>query len=181
MEFTYTPTEYEIKLMVLYTVKNLKVASNYTMLDFVISSSADVNYFELERYITDLMSTQNLTSYSADGDKFYAITEAGEETVGFFERKIPGSIRLKLKDKIDEINRENARGNKIFADYIPINENEYSVKLSLEDNGAVILNLEFYAGPKERASEICTYLRKNTTEFYKAFMELVDQGLQGKI
>ena len=51
MDFTYIPTEYEIKLMVLYTVANLKIASSYTMIDYVISSCANVNYFELERYI----------------------------------------------------------------------------------------------------------------------------------
>ncbi len=177
MDFTYIPTEYEIKLMVLYTVANLKIASNYTMIDYVISSCANVNYFELERYITDLMDTKNLTDYEADGQRYYSVTEQGEETLGFFSGKIPGSIRLKLNDKIQEINLENARGNKLFADYFPINENEYTVKFSMEENNTVILNFELYAGSKQHAMEMCKYLKRETSSFYKTLMHTLDEGI----
>lgn len=177
MEFTYIPTEYEIKLMVLYTVKNLKVPSDYTMLDFVISSCANVNYFELEKYITELMGIENLAQYTVEGENYYSITEQGEETLDFFVRKIPGSIRLALEEKIRGINTENAKGNKLSTDYIPLNENEYTVKLSMEEGGTLIMELEFYAGPKERAIAICSYLKNHNAEFYKNFMELVDKGV----
>lgn len=177
MDFTYIPTEYEIKLMVLYTVSHLKVASNYTMIADVISSCANVNYFELESYITDLMANGNLDDYDADGQKYYTTTDTGEETIGFFSSKIPASIRLQLNDKIYGINRENARGNKLFADYLPINEHEYMVKFSMEENNTIVLNFELYAGSKERAAEMCTYLKRDTTGFYKNFMKLMDDGI----
>ena len=177
MDFTYIPTEYEIKLMVLYTVSHLKIASDYTMIDYVISSCANVNYFELEAYITDLMATGNLDDYEADGQKYYTVTDAGEEALGFFSGKIPGSIRLKLNDKISEINRENAKGNKLSADYFPLNENEYIVKFSMKENNTIIINLELYAGSKDRAAEMCRYLKKDTTGFYRNFMRLLDDGM----
>ncbi len=177
MEYTYIPTEYEIKLMILYTVKNLKVASNYTMIDYVISSCADVNYFELGQYIDHLMETDNLSQYSADGDNYFSITTSGEETLGFFEGKISGSIRLMLEEKIREINRENAMGNILEVDYIPINENEYTVKFRMEEGGIVVMNLEFYAGNRERAAEICSYLKSNNADFYKTMMETIDKGI----
>ena len=81
MEYTYKPTEYEIKLIILYTVKTLKVSSSYTLLDYVISSAANVNYFELEQYIAALMDKDNLIEYEADGNKYFSITESGEETL----------------------------------------------------------------------------------------------------
>ena len=177
MDFTYIPTEYEIKLMVLYTVAHLKIATNYTMIADVISLCANVNYFELESYITDLMANGNLDDYDADGQKYYTVTQEGEETLGFFSGKIPASIRLKLNDKIHEINRENAKGNKLFADYFPINEHEYTVKFSMEENNTVILNLELYAGTKDHAAQICHYLRKDTTGFYKTLMKIMDDGI----
>lgn len=177
MDFTYIPTEYEIKLMVLYTVKMLKIPSSYTMIDYVISSCANVNYFELERYITVLMDKDNLTDYEADGQKYYSITEQGEETLEFFSGKIPGSIRLKLKDKIQQINQENALGNELLVDYFPLNENEYTVKFSMVEGGVVVLNLEFYAGSKERAVDICRYLKRDTAGFYRAVMETIDSGV----
>ncbi len=174
MEFTYIPNEYEIKLMILYTVKYLKIACNYTTIDYVISSCANVNYFELEGYITDLMNKGNLSDYDADNEKYYCVTEQGEETLGFFEGKIPGSIRLMLKDKISQMNRESSLGNKLSVDYFPINENEYTVQFLIEENNVVVMNLEFYAGPKERAIDICRYLKKNSSDFYKIMMQSID-------
>jgi len=180
MEYTYKPTEYEIKLIVLYTVKNLKVPSTYTLLDYVISSCANVNYFEMGQYVTELMDTDNLTDYEADGERYFSITDTGEETLGFFESKIPGSIKLSLKDKIFEINKKSRLGNKLYADYFPINENEYTVKFSLEEGGVVMLSLELYAGSKERAIEMCRYLKNDTLDFYKSVIELVEQGITKK-
>lgn len=178
MEYTYKPTEYEIKLIVLYTVKNLKVASSYTLLDYVISSCANVNYFELGQYITELMDTDNLAEYEADGERYFSITDTGEETLGFFESKIPGSIKLALSDKIQDVNRESRLGNKLYADYFPINENEYTVKLSMEEGGVVIMSLELYAGSKERAIQMCRYLKSDTEDFYKSVIELIDKKMR---
>ncbi len=177
MDFIYKPTEYEIKLMILYTLKELKMSTTYTMLDYVISSCAYVNYFELEQYITELMQKDNITTYEADGESYYSIAQAGEETIGFFANKIPGSIRLKLQELIEDINRKNAQGNELYADYFPINENEYTVKFSMKESGVIVFELEFYAGSKERASQICRYLRRDNADFYLKMMEVINQGV----
>ena len=177
MEYTYKPTEYEIKLIILYAIKALKVSSSYTLLDYVISSSANVNYFELEQYIASLMDKDNLIEYEADGNKYFSITESGEETLEFFSHKIPGSIKTRLEEKIAEINRKERAGNKFYADYFPINENEYMVKFSMEEGGSVLFKFELYAGSRERAVEICSYLKNNTTEFYKTFTENLDKRI----
>lgn len=178
MDFIYKPTPFEIKLIILYAVKNLEVATSYTLLDIVISQSANVNYFELGPYIDELMNTDNLIQYDADGGRFFSITDTGVETLGFFERKIPASIRDALNVKISEINLEAHRGNKLSVDYIPLNQNEYTVKFSIKEGGVVVLDFEVYAGPRERAQQMCTYLKNNTGDFYKAFMEILDNGIK---
>lgn len=176
MEYTYKPTEYEIKLIILYTIKTLKKNADYTLLDYVISSAANVNYFELEPYIAELISKDNLMEYTADGKTYFSIKESGEETLEFFTHKIPGSIRSRLEETINIINRKEASGNVFLVDYIPINEQEYSVKFSMEEGGVALINLELYAGSKDRAVEICSYLKNNTTDFYKAVTKLIDNG-----
>ena len=177
MEFTYKPTDYEIKLIILYAVKALKIDANYTILDYVISSSANVNYFELEQYIKNLMDSGNLKERMVGQDNIFSITESGEETLSFFSNKIPGSIMERLDDMISSVNREALSGNKIHVDYYPINENEYTVKISIEEDKKVLMNMEFYAGPKERAKDISLYLKANTEEFYKKVAEVINEGL----
>ena len=176
MEYTYKPTEYEIKLIILYTIKTLKKNADYTLLDYVISSAANVNYFELEPYIAELISKDNLMEYEAEGKTYFAIKENGEETLEFFTHKIPGSIRSRLEETISVINRKEASGNSFMVDYVPINEQEYSVKFFMEEGGAILLNMEMYAGSKERAAKICSYLKNNTVDFYKAVTEFIENG-----
>lgn len=177
LEYAYKPTDYEIKLIILYAVKSLRVGASYTILDYVISSSANVNYFELEQYIKSLIENGNLAEIAADGENIFSITDSGEETLGFFSNKIPGSIMERLDEKISAINREEASGNKIYADYYPVNENEYTVKISLEEGGTVLMSMELYAGSKERAREMCVYLKANTEDFYKKVTALINEGL----
>lgn len=176
MEFVYKPTEYEIKLIILYTVKSLKKNADYTLLDYVISSAANVNYFELEPYIRELIEKENLKEYELDGKTCFSILESGEETLEFFVSKIPASILSSLEETITAINRKEASGNRFFADYVPVNENEYLVKFSMEEGGVSLMSMELYAGSKERASEICSYLKNNTADFYKAVTGIIDRA-----
>ncbi len=178
MEYTYMPTEYEIKLIILFSIKSLKVSADYTLLDYVISSAANVNYFELEEYITSLIDKDNLMEYEADGKRYFSITESGEETLGFFEHKIPGSIKSRLQEIIKEINLKEKLGNKVFADYEPINENEYIVKFSMEEGGVKLMALEIYAGDKRRAIDICSYIKNNTASFYTDITKVIDGGVE---
>lgn len=180
MNYTYKPTDYEIKLIILYAVKSLRVEATYTVLDYVISSSANVNYFELERYIADLLENGNLSEMSSDSENIFSITPSGEETLEFFSHKIPGSILSRLSEKIESINHKEAIGNKVTADYFPINENEFSVKFTIEERGVAMLNLEMYVGSKERAKKVCGYLKNNTGDFYSEIAAIIDKGLQTK-
>lgn len=177
MEFAYKPTDYEIKLIILYAVKALKLDANYTILDYVISSAANVNYFELEQYIKNLLDSGNLKERIDGNENIFSITDSGEETLSFFSNKIPGSIMERLDNMISGVNREEARGNKVYADYYPINENEYAVKISIEEGKTVLMNMEFYAGSKERAKDICIYLKSNTEDFYKKVAAIINEGL----
>ncbi len=176
-EYTYKPTDYEIKLIILYAVKSLKVGASYTMLDYVISSSANVNYFELEQYIDSLLLSGNLSEIEADGDKIFSITDVGEETLGFFSNKIPGSIMARLDEKISSVNGKEAIGNSVSADFFPVSENEYAVKFSVEEGGTPLLEFEMYAGSKERAKNICRYLKANAADFYAKINKIIDEGL----
>ena len=177
MEYVYKPTDYEIKLIILYAVKSLKIGASYTILDYVISSSANVNYFELEQYIKSLLSSGNIVEVATETENIFSITESGEETLGFFANKIPGSIMERLDAKITEINREEAIGNRIFADYYPINENEYIVKFSLEEGKTLLMSMEIYAGSMDRAKKMCAYLKSNTGDFYKKVANIMNEGM----
>ena len=148
----YKPDEYEMKLIILYVIQNLKISATYTILDYIISSTVDLNYFDLQNHIDNLIETDNIAELEIDDEKVYSITVPGEETIGFFRDRIPFSIREKLDAHIKEyINEKENSASEITSDYYPVNEDEYAVNLTIKENGVTMLNLEIYIGDKETA------------------------------
>ena len=172
----YKPDEYEMKLIILYVIQNLKISATYTILDYIISSTVDLNYFDLQNHIDNLIETDNIAELEIDDEKVYSITVPGEETIGFFRDRIPFSIREKLDAHIKEYTNEKENySSEITSDYYPINENEYAVNFTIKENGVTMLNLEIYIGDKETAKNTSEYFLKNTNDVYMGIFDLINK------
>ena len=174
MKIMYKPNEYEMKLIILYVIKNLRTSATYTVLDFVVSSSVDLNYFDLQHYIVNLIETENISELIIDNDKVYTLTPSGEETIGFFEKEIPFSVREKLTNNIIIINKRENAASEITADYLPINEREYMVKFNIKETNITLMSVEAYIGDKQRAKDICEYFKENTEKVYTDILNILN-------
>ena len=177
MRTMYKPSEYEMKLIVLYVIKYLRTSATYTILDYVISSVVDMDYFVLQEYIGTLMEVGDLAEFEIENDKVYSLTSSGEETIGFFTDKIPYSIREKLTERINVTNKEQNSANEITCDYYPINNTEYCVKFHMKENNVTMLALDVYIGDKETAKKASEYLLASTGDAYSKIMEIINSGI----
>lgn len=174
MKIMYKPSEYEMNLIILYVISNLKTSATYTILDYIVSQAVDVNYFALQDYLLALIESENLTELTLDGEKIYSLTVLGEETIGFFADRIPMSVRDKLGEHIRITNERENVSSEIACDYFPISENEYSVKLNIKENNVTMLNVEMYVGDAERAKRISNYFKANTASVYSDIVSLLN-------
>ncbi len=176
MDFKYRPDEMEIKLMLLYIIKNLRCEATYTLLDYIVKDTAELNYFELKSYIDALTSTSDIKELkTGDGNLIYSITNTGEETVEFFSDKLPFTIREALNLKINEINKKQNTANEIKVDYYPVCCDEYAVKFEVTENNIPMLKLEFYAGSHKRAKELAMYINENPDTAYAELFECINK------
>ena len=174
MKTMYKPDDYEMNLIVLYVISKLKTSATYTILDYIVSLTVDINYFALQDYLKALIESQNISEHSVDGEKIYSLTPEGEETIGFFADRIPLSLRDRLDKHIVETNRRENVSTSIKCDYFPINEREYSVKLDIKESDVTMLNFEMYVGDRERAKKISRYINNNTGEVYSQIVALIN-------
>ena len=174
MKVKYKPSEYEIKLIILFVIKNLRTSATYTILDYVISSSIDMNYFALQQYIDNLIETDNISELNIDGEGVYTLSREGEETIGFFADRIPFSIREKLTEYVNIINKRKNVSSEITYDYYPITEREYGVKMHIKENGVTMMKLDIYVGDKQSAKDICTRFASDTDKIYAGILALVN-------
>lgn len=176
-QFLYKPDDYEAKLIILFALENLKKSPNYQILSQVVSQSVDVQYFELEQYLKAVMEIGSVEEYTIDNDIVYSLTKLGEETCEYFSSRIPPSVREKIINAAREVNNDTSDLNKVYADYIPINEIEYKVVCGIMENGIKMLDFEMYAGEKERAKKICSYFKANTREFYMNIVDNIEKNI----
>ncbi len=178
MNYKYKPDDYETKLIILYSIQKLKQSPSYYMLSQVITAAADINYFEIQKYIDELTELKSIEEYVIDNETVYSLTDAGEEMCDFFSARIPASVRIKIEDKSYAINNDKSNENKVYANYIPINETEYKVNCGILENNVKLLDFEMYAGPKERAKKICEYFKEHTGEFYTDLVASIEKNLK---
>lgn len=176
MDFRYKPDDYETKLIILYAIQNLKSSPTYHILSQVVTGAADINYFEIQVYIDELLGLKSIEEYTVDGETVYTLTPSGEEMCEYFSRSIPASIRQKIEDSAYAINGDTTDRNKVYADYIPISEYEYKVKCGILEDNVKLLDFEMYAGPKVRAKEICEYFKEHTKDFYIAIIDHLEKN-----
>jgi len=162
----YKPDDYETKLVIIYTLKRLKKRANYQAISQVVSSSVDVQYFEMQEYLQALIEMGSVEEKAEEEETFYSLTQLGEESCEFFSNRIPPSVRDKIETAAYLINNDTSDINRIYADYLPINENEYRIECGIMENKLKLVDFQMYAGPKEHAKEMCAFFKEHPDEFY---------------
>ncbi len=173
---TYRPAENDedMKLMVLFAIARLKVSATYTRIFHVLSAAADVSYCLLTVPISDLIESGNIEELYFDDQTVFSLTKQGSETLSYFEHRILRSVRLRMLDEIDKINKEVLSGNKLDASIVPINEDEYLVKAEITEDKVPVLKFEMYVGDKERAKKIVRNFKEHTSLMYLQVVKAID-------
>ena len=180
MDFVYRPSEYELKLSVLFVVKNLKVSATAGIISEIICSFVQTDFFELGHLTHSLVESDNLEVFEIDSNKVFSLTEAGKNTLKFFYNDIPYSLRDKFAKKIDDINRKSFEAALVNAKVYPVNEKgECVVQCEINDLGERIFNLELMMGSFKAASSIAEKFKENSQEIYQKIIEIITSDKKG--
>ena len=167
-------TDEDMKLMVLYAVAKLKVSATYTRIFQVLSAAADVGYCVLTIPISDLISSGNLEELNYDGITYFSLTKQGSETLSFFGHRVLRSVRIRMQNEIDKINKEVLSGNRLDASIVPVTADEYLVKGEITEDNVPLLKFEMFVGEKERAKKIVKNFKEHTSLMYLKMLRAVD-------
>ena len=87
----------ENKLLVLYVIKSLKRPITNTQLTEIILENNFINYFTLQQYISELISSDFLKYVLVNDKNLINITEKGDNVLSFFIDRI-SPIKKKIID-----------------------------------------------------------------------------------
>ena len=166
------------KVLILYVLNNVK--NNVTESDLfkLISPVNNINYFYFKQILADLVDSKLVQTYTKDEDTdekrvLYKLTFDGQNSLNLTIDVLPGLLKLKidnvLKNELHNIISEET----IVTEYIPENENSYTVKCKIVENNRTIFEIRTFAGSNEHAKFIADNWKENASVIYPKILELI--------
>ena len=162
----------ENKVLILYILDRLDRGITNDGLYKIVSSVNGLNYFYFQQTLKDLVDT-NLVGYTNDDKTVVKITFDGKNAYSLTKDRLPGIVKLKADNIFDKELAEIEEESSITAEFIPKNENEYTVKCKIVENNETIFEVETFAGSRERAKKICDNWQNNASTLYPKIIELL--------
>ena len=166
----------EDKVLILYLLNKIFDGIKNDNLYKIVSSSKDINYFYFQELIADLMSANLICSFEQDEESFIKITTEGKNALELTKSLLPGLLKLKadniFKEEISDIAEESS----IVTEYIPKNENNYTVKCKIVEKNETLFELSTFAGSRDRAKQISDNWKNNANIIYPKIINLLLNG-----
>ena len=81
--------DFILRLIILYVCREYGDSITNPELTKFIMDGQEVDYFNLQYNIYELVKMEHLRVFTDSGKHYYELTEEGKETAGFFQSKIP--------------------------------------------------------------------------------------------
>ena len=133
------------------------------------------NLYKIE-LLTDLIDTNLVGSFTKEDDTFIKITSDGQNSLSLTKSLLPGILKLKadniFKTEVSNIAEESS----IVTEYIPKDENNYTVKCKVIEKNETIFEISTFAGSRERAKQISDGWKNNANTIYPKIIDLLLNG-----
>ena len=163
----------ENKVLILYILylldKDIRQDDSFK----IISSINDINYFYFKQIITDLIDSKLVGMYTKEEEQVIEITTEGKNAYLLTKDVLPGILKLKADNVFQREFSSIEDESSIIAEFIPKNENEYTVKCKIVENNETIFEVRTFAGSRDRAKQIVDNWNKNASSIYPKILNML--------
>ena len=171
------------KVLILYVLNNLKHDTTESDLFKLISPINNINYFYFKQILSDLVDSKLVGTYTKDEENennqtLYKITSEGKNSLDLTIDVLPGLVKLNadtvLKNEITNIIDEDS----IVTEFVPENENSYTVKCKIVENNKTVFEVRTFAGSNEHAKLISDNWKANANKIYPKILNLLTSNVE---
>ena len=168
-----TTTLAENKVLILYILTRVSRDIKQDDLFKIITSINDINYFYFKQILTDLIDSKLVGSYTKEEEPVVRITSEGKNAYILTKDVLPGLLKLKADNKFKEEFKILAEESSVVAEFIPKNENDYTVKCKIIENNETVFEVRTFAGSRKRAKKIVDNWNKKANHIYPKILDLL--------
>lgn len=161
------------KVLILYILKLVNNAIRQDDLFKIITSINDINYFYFKQVLTDLIESKLVGTYTKEEEPVVRITSEGINAYTLTRDVMPGLLKLKadniFKKEFANIEEESS----VIAEFIPKDENNYTVKCKIVENNETVFEVRTFAGSRERAKRIVDNWNTHANTIYPKILNIL--------
>jgi predicted transcriptional regulator len=177
--FANNPQELaENKLLLLYILSQTEFSlTNAKLTQFILENDI-MNYFMLQQYLSELKEADFIAeTQNAIGQntlcQMITLTEKGRNALDYFVNRIPSDQKNTIDAILSMENNKSLQHSQIKAEYIKLENNEYSVVLSIMEDMKSLVHLSLNVQSEKQAKEMCQNWNKKAGEVYGNIMYLL--------
>lgn len=162
----------EFKLLVLYIINKVNMPLSKSKITDIVLENNFINYFTLQQYIDELLSSSLLKYKENDDKNILYITDRGKKVLSFFQNRINPEKILQvnnyLNGKLSKIKEEIL----INGDYTIDGEN-YLVDLKAKEYDSLLMELKLSVVSKKQALDLIKLWKENSSDIYNKIIQIL--------
>lgn len=165
----------ENKLILIYIINKLKCPLTKNQLTQIILENNLMNYFILQQYICELVSSGIIKYSKNDTDHNLLLTDKGIKVLNLFKNRIHPD---KLKSLDEYLNKNYdiiSRKITVTADYT-VEHGKYMVSLKSYESNDLTASIKIKAADIKQAKNICSKWKNNSSNICKEIMQILTNG-----
>ena len=166
--------EVKRKMIILQVLGSFEIPlTNDQITEFILENEL-LNYFDLQQYLNELTESKMIDKDVKENDEvFYFLTDNGRDSLSFFNTRLSKNLRQLINDKVSNKKDRIISDTNISADYERLENNEYLVKLKVEEYNHTLMNLELNIISNEHAKKICEKWENEAQFLYGDILNLL--------
>lgn len=159
------------KLIILFILDKVDFSLTNAQISNIILEKEYTNYFNIQQAINELEKTDLIQGETIRNSSYFVITNAGRETLNFFNKEIGEVIKNEILIYLKE-NRYKLREEvSTLADYYEAKKGEFIAHCYVQEKESRIIELNLSVPDEEEAASICRNWRSHSQEIYAYVME----------
>ena len=163
----------ENKVLILYILDRIHADIRQDDLFKIIASINDINYFYFKQVLTDLIDSKLVGAYTKEEEPVIRITSEGQNAYILTKDVLPGIMKLKADNIFEKEFASIEEASSVIAEFIPKNENNYTIKCKIVENNETIFEVKTFVGSRERAKRIVDNWNQHANSIYPEILNLL--------
>lgn len=163
----------EVKVYILYVMKNIGYAVDYTHLNDSITADGPVSYFSFTECFPELIETGNIKAIESDEGEKFVISEQGTNVVDNLLYLLIPSVQRAALACATRFTDFDKRGAVISCGYTENEDMSYRYRFEVKEKGEEVFSISLTLKNKEQVERIESNLQKNPDNIYKSIMALL--------